>query len=221
MNPMLEKVRELFNPSLSDDLEGQMRRVLRQYVGRGAPRLLVFVSQDRLPPGVTPDVWAAEEEERLQKFTERWAADNSVAWGGPRVAVVTLDTIGKFAWIKPSVESKRAANHRITKRSDATPARATAELQFVGGQSKPIRMEGPITLGRISGEGIVAVQDPQVSRRHLALRMRDGALFARDLGSTHGTLLNNASLDPDREVQLDVGDVLRIGAIELRVTRIA
>lgn len=221
MNPMLEKVRELFKPSLSDDLEGQMRGLLRHSIGRSAPRLLVFVSQDRLPPGVAPDVWAAEEEARLDTFTKRWAADNSVDWRDARMEVVILDTIAKFAWIRPGVEAKEAVGRRSRKQSEAQEARAAAELQFVGGQSRPIRIQGAMTLGRIAGEGIIAIQDPQVSRRHLALRMRDGALFARDLGSTHGTFLNDATLDRDREVQLEVGDVLRIGAIELRVTRIA
>jgi hypothetical protein len=68
-----------------------------------------------------------------------------------------------------------------------------------------------ITLGRSSTNGIV-VDDPNASRAHAQLSRREGEWWLTDLGSTNGTLVNEAMI---KERRLSSGDRIKIGATEL------
>jgi FHA domain len=60
----------------------------------------------------------------------------------------------------------------------------------------------------------VAPVDPGISRRHAMLeRQADGSYAVRDLGSTNGTTVNDASepITPDQAVPLADGDTIRLG----------
>ena len=67
----------------------------------------------------------------------------------------------------------------------------------------------PITIGRSSANDIV-VSEPFVSSRHIELHLRDGELWATDLGSKNGTWIERggdqdtaARLEPNVETRLD------------------
>lgn len=55
----------------------------------------------------------------------------------------------------------------------------------------------------------VRVSDPDVSRRHCELQLRDGQLFVIDLNSQNGTFVNDKPVET--ESPLHPGDHLRIG----------
>src|SRR5262245_47832535 len=57
--------------------------------------------------------------------------------------------------------------------------------------------------------------DPLVSRRHLALTLRDGRVWVEDLGSRNGTRLNGEPLE--ETLPLDDGDRLDLGGLTFRV----
>jgi len=58
----------------------------------------------------------------------------------------------------------------------------------------------------------IMVVDPGISRRHLSIRRRDdGGLVAIELGSTNGTSLNAAPLEPGIPTPLNDGDQLTLG----------
>ena len=58
----------------------------------------------------------------------------------------------------------------------------------------------------------IMVADPGISRRHLSIRRRDdGGLVAIELGSTNGTSLNAAPLEPGIPTPLNDGDQLTLG----------
>ena len=58
----------------------------------------------------------------------------------------------------------------------------------------------------------IMVADPGISRRHLSIRRRDdGGFLAIELGSTNGTLLNAAPLEPGILTPLKDGDQLTLG----------
>lgn len=65
----------------------------------------------------------------------------------------------------------------------------------------------PLVIGR-SVEAAIQVGDRWVSRHHCEISERDGSLVVRDLGSTHGTLLNG---EPITESPLMPGDKLTVG----------
>ncbi|KJS54776.1 hypothetical protein VM98_17245 [Streptomyces rubellomurinus subsp. indigoferus] len=104
---------------------------------------------------------------------------------------------------------------------DDTPA--TAELRVVGGPDAGgvHRLHGrEIRIGR-SGEADVPLDDPDVSRLHLALHLaEDGRVTVRDLGSTNGTTLDGRIVPPgptEEAVPLEPGALLRIGESTLQL----
>ncbi|MFG2844849.1 FtsK/SpoIIIE domain-containing protein [Kitasatospora sp. NPDC048296] len=100
---------------------------------------------------------------------------------------------------------------------------AAAELRIVGGPDAGgvHRLHGrEIRIGR-SGEVDVPLDDPDVSRLHLALHLgEDGRIAVRDLGSTNGTTLDGRLVPPgpaEAAVPLESGALLRIGESTLQV----
>lgn len=83
-----------------------------------------------------------------------------------------------------------------------------------GGQEWALDAERSV-IGRLTGSEI-EIQDPGASRKHAEIR-RDGSDFVVvDLGSTNGTLLNDA---PVSEANLEDGDRITIGRTVLRFRR--
>lgn len=73
--------------------------------------------------------------------------------------------------------------------------------------------ELPLVIGR-SPDATIRVADRWVSRRHCEIAERDGSLVVRDLGSSHGTLLNGQLIT---ESTLTPGDKLTVGLTTLLV----
>jgi len=69
-----------------------------------------------------------------------------------------------------------------------------------------------ITVGRHPGNGVV-VDDDRASRKHCVIEPDNGKFRLRDLGSRNGTTLNSQRVNSEI---LDNGDVVHIGATELR-----
>jgi DNA-binding NtrC family response regulator len=76
-----------------------------------------------------------------------------------------------------------------------------------------VRSHGELIIGR-SPDVHLTVDDERVSRRHLRIGLRDGALVAEDLHSRNGTLLNGRRLDGER--RLRGGDELIAGPVRVR-----
>ena len=73
-----------------------------------------------------------------------------------------------------------------------------------------------LTIGRDSTNG-VAINDPEVSRRHARLTFQGGKYVLEDLGSTNGTFVNNQRISAP--TPFGVGDVLRIGRTLMSVEK--
>ncbi|WP_035848691.1 FtsK/SpoIIIE domain-containing protein [Kitasatospora azatica] len=97
--------------------------------------------------------------------------------------------------------------------ADGAPAGAATELRVIGGPDAGgvHRLHGrQIRLGR-SSEADVPLDDPDVSRLHLALHLAaDGSVTVHDLGSTNGTALDGRPLT-DEPRPLAEGALLRLG----------
>ncbi|SDF41860.1 DNA segregation ATPase FtsK/SpoIIIE, S-DNA-T family [Blastococcus aurantiacus] len=98
-------------------------------------------------------------------------------------------------------------------------ARGPLELQVTGGPDagRALALDrGPHVVGR--GDGCsVQIPDPDISRRHLEIRVGEGAVEVRDLGSTNGSLLDDAPLDGVFR-PWPPGSRLRLGATSLAVS---
>ncbi len=72
----------------------------------------------------------------------------------------------------------------------------------------PVAEGAEIVLGRAATSDVVLDHDG-ISRRHAAVRRRGDGLLVTDLGSTNGTLVNNAAITAPRRVS--AGDVITLG----------
>ena len=95
---------------------------------------------------------------------------------------------------------------------EAREQRANAVLVRADGKREPLPGRGA-TIGR-SRECEVVVDDPGVSRKHVALRHGPDGWMVEDLGSTNGSTVNGARLDGARA--LASGDEIGLGSTTLR-----
>ncbi|HEX6243570.1 MAG TPA: sigma 54-interacting transcriptional regulator [Polyangiales bacterium] len=77
-----------------------------------------------------------------------------------------------------------------------------------------LRDNESLVVGRAQPASVV-LDDPTLSRSHARLSVRQGQLFLEDLGSRNGCLLNEKRVS---EAALSEGDVVRLGAVELRIS---
>jgi hypothetical protein len=133
----------------------------------------------------------------------------------PRVKLVEVERLreGEF-WIKSRIEGELPQGHEvvethegIVKREQSGPA--VLELMDSGEVSPAFDLGSRIVqIGRISDNDIV-LPDPNVSRVHARVELRDGSYIITDLESTNGTWVNEKRVDSAR---LRENDVIRLGS---------
>ena len=74
----------------------------------------------------------------------------------------------------------------------------------------------PLLVGR-SEESRLRIAQDSVSRRHCEFVARDGIVFVRDLKSTNGTLVEGVTIEPEADVAVPSGAVIRVGEAIFRV----
>jgi pSer/pThr/pTyr-binding forkhead associated (FHA) protein len=99
--------------------------------------------------------------------------------------------------------------------TDKLPERFQASVVIVKGYAEG--MEYPLTkmytvLGR-DKEADIAVKDPLVSRRHVAILYHEGGFILKDLESTNGTMMNGALI---QQADMRHKDKFRIGNTTLQ-----
>ncbi len=98
----------------------------------------------------------------------------------------------------------------------AAPRKEVAPAMLVGeGKEMPLKA-GVNTFGRKTGNDVV-IADPYVSGKHGQIEVTDQGLFLTDLGSSNGTMLNNAKLVPNMRTALTPEDVIRLGSMEFQI----
>lgn len=100
----------------------------------------------------------------------------------------------------------------------AAPAPAPAVARYVlrGPGVDAELTEGIMVVGR-SRRCDVVLTDPNVSRQHAELRLRNGVVAVRDLDSTNGTRVNGRTI---REATVHAGDRIELGTSLLRLERL-
>jgi FHA domain len=71
-----------------------------------------------------------------------------------------------------------------------------------------------VTIGRLRGGADIEIDDPQVSRLHCAIEVKNDSVLLRDLRSTNGTFIGEKRVLAAR---LDESSEFRIGETKIRV----
>lgn len=98
----------------------------------------------------------------------------------------------------------------------APPQKETAPGELVGDSATFPLKNGVNAFGRRDGNEIV-IADPYVSGKHGTIELAEDGIFLTDIGSTNGTLLNDAKLTPNMRTRITEDDVIRLGSLEFRV----
>jgi len=96
------------------------------------------------------------------------------------------------------------------------PSAAAVAAYLVGAGLRLPLPKGRSTFGR-KAENDLRLPDPYVSGRHGVIEAGEDGFWITDLGSTNGTFLNDARIEPNLRVRVTPDDVLRIGNLELRI----
>jgi pSer/pThr/pTyr-binding forkhead associated (FHA) protein len=98
----------------------------------------------------------------------------------------------------------------------AAPRLDTAPAVLVGeGAERPLK-KGVNTFGRKSDNDI-SIVDPYVSGRHGEIDVADDGVYLTDTGSTNGTMLNDAKLNPNQRTKISQDDEIRLGSLRFHV----
>jgi pSer/pThr/pTyr-binding forkhead associated (FHA) protein len=119
-----------------------------------------------------------------------------------------------------AIEQARSMLQRVFARADS---RATHSLVVAAGPGKGTSFELPATpatllIGRDTECFIRLLDDQDVSRRHAELRVEDGGLFVRDLGSRNGVTVDGRKVEA---VQLVLGLSVTVGRTTLVLSHAA
>ena len=90
-------------------------------------------------------------------------------------------------------------------------------LKVIGGKNdgREIKISVPeFIIGRGEQAHLRPASD-MVSRKHCAVKIRDGKVFIEDLGSRNGTFVNGKAIEKPHLVQ--IGDTLRVGRLQFEV----
>jgi hypothetical protein len=80
-------------------------------------------------------------------------------------------------------------------------------------EGQSVKVTGELVIGRENAD--LTVDDAEVSRRHVAVRLQSGQLEVEDLGSANGTFVNGSRIDGP--VKVGGGAKIRIGKTEFEV----
>lgn len=92
--------------------------------------------------------------------------------------------------------------------------RLSKEFGLVDGHTYIIGREGEVYI-----EDHIYINSPSVSRRHAAMKIKNGRIYLRDLDSTNGTyLMENDSLVPFKEGYVSPSQPIVIGHVKCTIT---
>ncbi len=90
------------------------------------------------------------------------------------------------------------------------------EMEAVQHPAGEIPLDRDAVIGRAPDPGGITLDHPRVSRRHAEVRVSQGKVFLRDLGSGNGTFLNGERITSHRELR--AGDRIDIGPYSFKFT---
>lgn len=149
---------------------------------------------------------------------------NGTALGpGEKKAVSGGDTISFGGYeVRVSLPGATGANATAVISSNKTAAIATPPKVEVApatlyGEGKEFALRAGLNSFGRKADNDVSITDPYISGKHGVIEVAADGLFFTDIGSTNGTMLNDAKLAPNMRTAITAEDVIRLGSLEFRV----
>lgn len=102
--------------------------------------------------------------------------------------------------------------HTVRRGSHVAAPGASIDLRLTDGRTVTVRVGRSVTIGRVGAAGVLGIDNPEISRRHVTVTMRPDGPVAVDEGSTNGTSVVRDGLwhdlAPGVEMVLRAGDRL-------------
>lgn len=136
------------------------------------------------------------------------AAGDTLSFGGVELGLSLPG--GQKGGATQSVPSRKTA-------AVAAPPSLEPAAAFLEGEHAeyPLRA-GVNSFGRKAGNDVQIV-DPYVSGSHGEIDVAEDGVYLTDIGSTNGTMLNDAKLAPNMRTLITPDDVIRLGSLEFHV----
>jgi pSer/pThr/pTyr-binding forkhead associated (FHA) protein len=135
--------------------------------------------------------------------------------GGDKISFGGLEVVVSV----PGAASANATQVFASNKTAAISAPPQVEkpiAHLVGeGHEFPLK-PGKNTFGRREGND-VRITDPYVSGNHGQIEIMDDGIFLTDIGSSNGTVVNEAKLSPNMRTVITPEDVIRLGSLEFQV----
>lgn len=100
----------------------------------------------------------------------------------------------------------------------APPKVESAPGKLVGEGKEFALKLGMNSFGRKTDNDI-AIVDPYVSGKHGIIELAEDGIYLTDIGSTNGTMLNDAKLGANMRTRITEDDVIRLGSLKFQVKR--
>lgn len=136
------------------------------------------------------------------------AGGDTISFGGYEVKVSLPGAIGANS--TAVISSNKTAAIATPPRVEVAPATLYGE-----GKEFPLRA-GLNSFGR-KPDNDISITDPYVSGKHGVIEVAADGTYVTDIGSTNGTMLNDAKLSPNMRTAITEEDVIRLGSLEFRV----
>lgn len=137
-----------------------------------------------------------------------FSPEDVVSFGGVEVRL-------RLPGVPSAGATQTIPSHRTAAMPAAPQVAPVAARLRVGDETFELRA-GSNTFGRKDGNDI-QIRDPYVSGKHGVLEVEEGGIYVTDLGSTNGTVVNDAKIPVQVRTRVTPDDVIRLGSLELRI----
>lgn len=114
----------------------------------------------------------------------------------------------------PSGNATQTFTNSKTQAMAAAPQKESAPAKLVSPDQEFGLKAGKSTFGRKDGNDLV-LADPYVSGKHGEIEVTTDGVFITDIGSSNGTVLNDAPLVKFMRTRMEDGDVITLGSLKL------
>lgn len=195
-----------FNPELTIQQEGTLRRALSVYPDERYPSILAFTSA--LQASMNTPLISTSATTSLSRSPSAHLPETPIPISTDEPLTQPIES--QEEWHEIGAEEDAEKANQVAQ----TPMLCIVHSALLPGTIFTLNQE-TVTLGRAGSSDILLDLDDNVSRHHALLRREGSSYFIADQRSTLGVFVNGKQLADDEEYNLQDGDEISIGTYKL------